>query len=148
MNIILLQDVDNLGYENDVVVVKPGYARNFLIPQGKAVVANSKNKATLETKVAEIKAVEAAKVEEYKGYVAKLEGQSVKIGAKAGTSGKIFGSVTNVQLVQQLKEQFGIEVARKKVTLLESVKELGSYNAKIQFNDDVETTVGFEVVEG
>lgn len=148
MEIILLKDVDNLGYENDVVKVKPGFARNFLIPTKAAVVANSANKVVLEEKIADLNAQEAARVVEYKGYATKLEGQVAKIAAKAGTTGKIFGSVTNVQIVQALKEQFGIEVPRKKVVLLSSVKELGTYEAEINFTADLTTKFNFEVVEG
>ena len=147
MEIILKKDVDNLGYTNDIVKVKPGYARNFLIPQGLAVIANAKNRAVSEKIQAEEAAQEAARVEEYKGYDAKLQGQTLTIATKAGTSGKIFGSVTNVQIVQGLKEQFGIEVARKKVTLLQGVKDLGSYTAEVRFHDTVVTQLAFDVVQ-
>ena len=148
MNIILLKDVDNLGYENDVVTVKPGYARNFLIPQGFAVVANSKNSAILEKKIEEIKAKEEARLDEYKAFAAKLDGAVVKIVAKAGTTGKIFGSVTNVQVTQALKDQFNVDVERKKVVLLEIPKELGTYGAELRFHPLAITKISFEVIEG
>src|SRR5690606_225068 len=105
MDIILLKDIDTLGERHEIVTVKPGYARNFLIPGRMALVANATNRAKLDKLRAEEAAHEAERIAEFKTLAAKLDGQVVQIGAKAGTSGKIFGSVTNVQIMQALKEQ-------------------------------------------
>jgi large subunit ribosomal protein L9 len=146
MEIILLKDIEKLGDKHTIVSVKPGYGRNFLIPQGMGVVANAANKAKLESLIAEEEAKEAARLEEYKGLAAQLDGQTLKIGVKAGTSGKIFGSVTNVQIAQALKEQLNLEVERKKIVLPEEVKEVGSYEATINFHKEVAQKVAFELI--
>ena len=147
MEIILLKDIDTLGERHEVVNVKPGYARNYLIPSKMALVANATNKAKLEKLRAEAAAHEAERIADYKVLAAKLEGQVLRIGAKAGASGKIFGSVTSLQIMQALKDQMGIEVIRKKIDLPEEVKVLGQYTANITFHPDVQSTVQFEVVE-
>lgn len=147
MEVILLKDIDTLGERHEVVNVKPGYARNFLIPSKMALVANSTNKAKLEKLRVEAAAHEADRIADYKALADKLEGQVLRIGAKAGTTGKIFGSVTSVQIMQALKDQMGIEVIRKKIELPEEVKVLGNYTANINFHPEVRTTIQFEVVE-
>jgi large subunit ribosomal protein L9 len=147
MEVILLKDIDTLGERHEVVNVRPGYARNFLIPSKMALVANSTNKAKLEKLRVEAAAHEADRIAEFKTLANKLEGQVLRIGAKAGTTGKIFGSVTSVQIMQALKDQMGIEVIRKKIELPEEVKVLGQYTANINFHPEVKTTVQFEVVE-
>jgi large subunit ribosomal protein L9 len=147
MEIILLKDIDSLGERHEVVKVKPGYARNYLIPTKLALTANATNRAKLEKLRADEAAHEADRIADFKALVAKLEGQVLRIGAKAGTTGKIFGSVTSVQIVKALKDQMGIEVIRKKIELPEEVKVLGQYTAIVNFHPEVQTTVKFEVVE-
>ena len=147
MEIILLKDIDTLGERHELVKVKPGYARNFLIPSKMALAANATNKAKLEKLRADEAAHEAERIKDFQILAAKLEGQTLRIGAKAGTTGKIFGSVTSVQIMQALKDQMGIEVIRKKIELPEEVKVLGSYTANIIFHPEVHATVKFEVVE-
>ena len=147
MEIILLKDIDTLGERHEVVNVKPGFARNYLIPSKLALTANATNKAKLEKLRSEEASHEADRIADFKALTAKLEGQVLRIGAKAGTTGKIFGSVTNVQIMQALKEQMGIDVIRKKIELPEEVKVLGSYTATINFHAQVHSTVNFEVVE-
>jgi len=147
MEIILLKDIDTLGERHEVVKVKSGYARNYLIPTKMALVANATNKAKLDKLRADEAAHEADRIAEFKALAAKLEGQVLRIGAKAGTTGKIFGSVTNVQIIKALKDQMGIEVIRKKVELPEEVKVLGEYTATINFHPEVQSKVKFEVVE-
>lgn len=146
MNVILLKDVEKLGYANDVVTVKPGYGRNFLIPQGMAVIANAANKEKLDAELQRIEAEENARVDEFKALAAKLDGQKLNIGAKAAESGKIFGSVTNVQLAIALEEQLGVTIPRKKIVLDSDVKELGTYSAVVKFHKEVQTPIEFEVV--
>ncbi len=147
MEIILLKDIDTLGERHEVVNVKPGYARNYLIPSKMALVANTTNRAKLEKLRADEASHEADRIADFKELVARIEGKVLRIGAKAGTTGKIFGSVTSVQIMQALKDQMGIEVIRKKIELPDEVKVLGNYTANINFHPEVRTTVQFEVVE-
>ena len=148
MDIILLQDIDKVGDKHELVSVKPGYARNYLIPQGMALVANDANRAKLD----EIKRKEeeelAARKAEFVEMADKLKGEVLKIGAKAGQSGKIFGSVTNVQWAAALKEQMNIEVDRRRVILPEEdIKTLGAYVAELNLHPEVDIKVNFEVIE-
>jgi len=147
MEIILLKDIEKLGDKHDIVKVKPGYGRNYLIPQGLAVNANAVNRKKREQIIAEDDAREAARLDEYKVMAAKLEGQTLKIGVKAGTSGKIFGSVTNVQLAQALKHQFDLDIERKKIHLPEEVKEVGTYTAELRLHKELTAKVAFELVQ-
>src|SRR5210317_213004 len=105
MEVILIKDVDKLGYKHDLVSVKPGFGRNFLIPQGFALIANDINRKKLEDLKAKEAAVEAARLSEYVEMAEKLKDVTLRIGAKSGTSGKIFGSITNIQIGNALKEQ-------------------------------------------
>lgn len=147
MEVILKQDVEHLGYANDVVKVRDGFARNFLLPRGLAVSATESEKKQLaETlkqrahKEAKIKA-EAEKIAEG------LANKTLKIGAKAGESGKIFGSVNTIQIADAIKA-LGFEVDRKNIKLKgEAVKSLGKYEAEVVFHRDVIRTIPFEVVE-
>ena len=147
MDVILLQDVDKLGDRHDVISVKGGYGRNFLLPQKLAIVANAPNLKKLE----EIKAREAAELErrldEFKELSDRLTEMTFKVGAKVGVEKKIFGSVTNIQLAQAIKEQADVDVERKKIEILEEVKTLGAYQAKLNLHPKIETVVNFEVVE-
>ncbi len=146
MDIILLKDMDKLGDKHSVVSVKPGYGRNYLIPQGVGVVANANNRKKLDNLIAEEEAKEAARLEDYRAIAQQMEGKTLKIGVKAGTSGKIFGSVTNVQVAQALKEQLGLDVERKKIVLPEEVKDLGTYQANVNLHKEVTTKIEFELV--
>ncbi len=147
MDIILLKDIDKLGYKHDVVTVKNGYGRNYLIPQGLGVIANPANMTKLETILAEEEAKEAARKEEYQEMVEKLTDQVLKIGVKAGTSGKIFGSVTNVQIAQALKDQFDVDVDRRKIVVPEDIKEMGTYTAQLNLHKEVNGEIRFELIE-
>lgn len=146
MDIILLKDIEKVGYKHDVVTVKNGYARNFLIPQKMAIIANAPNRAKLE----EIKAKEAAELAarkaEFQTIADKLKTKKLKIGAKAGQSDKIFGSVTALQLANAIQEQFDVEIERRKIEIPEEVKTLGEYKAILNIHPDVEAFVEFEVV--
>jgi len=146
MDIILLKDVDKVGDKHTVVTVKDGYGRNYLIPQKLALIANKSNLARLAELRRQEEAREAKKVGVYQEIADKLKDTVIKIGAKTGTSGKIFGSVTNVQLAQALKEQHDIDVERRKIELEDEVKELGTYKAKLNLHKEVETIMTFEVV--
>ncbi|HZG99618.1 MAG TPA: 50S ribosomal protein L9 [Flavisolibacter sp.] len=146
MDVILIQDVDNLGGRNELVKVKNGYARNFLIPQGFAVEANPSNRKQLEEKLKVAKKKEAAMLAQINSVIAKLQEAPLKVGAKTGTSGKIFGSVTALQISRAIRDQKGYEIDRKKISFNEDVKELGSYKATIDFGNGQNAEVDFEVV--
>ena len=147
MEIILLKNMETLGYKHDIVTVKNGYGRNFLIPQGLGVIANGDNRKKLEELVALEDAKESARVGDYKEMAAKLEGQTLKIAVKAGTSGKIFGSVTSVQIANALNEQLGIDVERRRIEMPEDIKEIGKYNATITFHKEVSGKIDFDLVQ-
>jgi large subunit ribosomal protein L9 len=146
MDVILIQDVDNLGGRNELVKVKNGYARNFLIPQGFAVEANPSNRKQLDEKLKVAKKKEAAMLAQINSVIAKLQEAPLKVGAKTGTSGKIFGSVTALQISRAIRDQKGYEIDRKKISFNEDVKELGSYKATIDFGNGQNAEVDFEVV--
>ena len=146
MDIILKQDVELLGSKNDIVTVKSGYARNFLIPQGMATAATpSARKVVAE--VIKQQSHKAAKAMEQAQTLGKsLEGLTLKIGAKAGESGKIFGSVNSIQLAEAIQAA-GHSIDRKLIHLSDdSIKELGSYEATIKLHKEVVVTVKFDVV--
>ncbi len=145
MNVILIQDVDNLGAANELVKVRNGYARNFLIPQKKAVEANPSNMKQLEEKMKQQRKKEEKLLAEINQVIAKLQDGPVKIGAKTGTSGKIFGSVTSLQLARAIREQKGYEIDRKRISIADEVKELGTYKAVIDFGNGKSTELEFEV---
>jgi large subunit ribosomal protein L9 len=146
MEIILLQDVDNLGYKDDVVKVKPGYARNYLIPQKLALIANRSNTKALEEKLRQQENKRQKMLEEFKNLAEKVNKATIKIGAKVGTSGKIFGSITPLQLAESIRETTGVEVDRKKLRILDEVKNIGTYNASAELHKDVVVNFEFEVV--
>jgi len=146
MDVILLQDVDKVGDKFDVVAVKNGFGRNYLIPRKLALIANDTNMRRLADFRKREAAAEAKKVGVYQDIAKQLEGKVLKIGAKAGTSGKIFGSVTTIQLSAAIKEQFDVEVVRKKIVLPADVKNVGEYVAELNLHPDVQTKLNFEVV--
>ena len=146
MDIILIQDVDNLGGANEVVKVRNGYARNFLIPQKFAVEASPSNLKQLEERMKQIRKKEEAMLKEVNAVIAKLKDGVLKLGAKTGTSGKIFGSVTSLQISRAIREQKGYEIDRKKISIVDEVKELGTYKATVDFGNGNSTEVEFEVV--
>ncbi len=146
MEIILLQDMENLGYADDLISVKPGYARNFLIPKGMAVVANADNKAKLEERIKVRKAEEEKLMAEVREVVKAVEAATIKVGGKTGTSGKLFGSVTTLQLSDAIKAETGYEIDRRKINIVDDVKELGTYKAEISLPKETNVEFEFEVV--
>ena len=146
MEVILIQDVDNLGAKNEVAKVKNGYARNFLIPRHLAVENNPSNQKQLEERLKQVRKKEETMLAEINSVIEKLKEGPLKLGAKTGTSGKIFGSVTSLQLSRAIREQRGYEIDRKKITIADEVKELGTYKAVIDFGSGHTTEVEFEVV--
>lgn len=146
MQVILIQDVNNLGGANELVTVKNGYARNYLIPQKFALEANPSNLKKLEERLKQQQKKEAKLLAEINSVIEKLKDGVLKIGAKTGTSGKIFGSVTSVQIARAIREQKGYEIDRRRIHIIDEVKELGTFKAKIDFGNSNETEVEFEVV--
>ncbi|MEO5675648.1 MAG: 50S ribosomal protein L9 [Chitinophagales bacterium] len=146
MDVILLQDVDKLGKENELVKVRHGYARNFLLPRKFAVVADDSQKKMLSERVKQDERREEKLVKAIVQVQDVLKNTVYRIGAKTGTSGKIFGSVTTIQLAHAIKKQSNISIDRKKITLPDDVSMIGDYKAGVSLHKDVNVEVAFEVV--
>ncbi|MGE5355297.1 MAG: 50S ribosomal protein L9 [Deltaproteobacteria bacterium] len=147
MKIVLLKDMENLGNKYDVVEVKNGYGMNYLIPQKIALIANQANINKLKTQQKSEEKKLALMVDVFKDHAKLIESKVFEIGAKAGTTDKIFGSVTNIQLANKIKEELGIEIDRKVIEIDEEVKTLGQHTAKIRLHPEVVATMTFEVVK-
>ena len=146
MDIILKQDVEKLGNKHDIVTVKAGYARNFLIPQGMAVAATPSARKVVAEVVRQQAHKEAKAIEQANGLAEALSKLTLRIGAKAGESGKIFGSVNTIQIAEAIQAA-GYDVERKQIALAEDeVKELGSYEATVKVYRDIKASVKFDVV--
>jgi ribosomal protein L9 len=146
MEIILKQDVANLGQKDDIVKVKDGYARNYLIPQGFAISATESAKKVLAENTKQRAHKEAKVKAEAQSLSEKMKDIKLKIGAKTSTTGKIFGSVNTIQLSEALKER-GFDVDRKNIYFNEEhIKEVGSYKAKIKLHREVSVEIEFEIV--
>ena len=146
MDIILKKDVENLGLEFDTVNVKPGYARNFLIPQGYALLATPKNKAALEATLEARKEEEAKLIAAATAIIEKLKATTVSIAAKVGTGDKIFGSINNATLAEELAKA-GVEVDKKYIKIPgNTIKRTGKFSAKVRPHRNVEFEYEFEVV--
>jgi len=146
MEIILIQDVDQLGSKDDIINVKDGFARNYLIPQKKAVIATSSAKKVMAENIKQRAHKQDRMRKEAQDIADKLANKKVKIGAKISSSGKIFGSVNTIQVAEAINKK-GFEIDRKQITLPEdSIKEVGTYTAKIKLFKDVVVELEFEVV--
>jgi large subunit ribosomal protein L9 len=146
MQVILIKDVDNLGSAHELVDVRPGYARNYLIPQKYAIEANGGNLKVMQERQKQLAKREAKLMAEIAKVTEVLKASPVKLGAKIGTSGKIFGSVTSIQLARAIREQKGYEIDRRRITLLDEVKEAGTHKAQIDFGKENVLEIEFEVV--
>lgn len=147
MDVILIKNVDKLGFTDDVVTVRPGFALNYLIPQGFAVVKNKSNLALLEGRNTARDKREAKLLSKLNEIQSLLEGATLKIGAKVGTTDKIFGSVSAHHVAEAIKTQCSIEVDRRKIKIVEGeVKSLGTYTAEVGLGANHKVTVTFEVV--
>ena len=145
MEIILLEDVQNLGYKDDVVSVKNGYGRNYLIPQGKAILATPSAKKVLAENLKQ-RAHKLVKIKaDAEELAAKINGISLTIGAKTSATGTIFGSVNNIQLAEALAKK-GFDIDRKVIYINDNVKELGTYKAIVKLHKEVSAEINFEVV--
>jgi len=145
MQIILIKDVDNLGGKDELVTVKNGYARNFLFPTKQAVEASTSNLKQLEERLKAKAKKEATMLAEITKVISVLTSSPIKLTAKTGTSNKIFGTITSLQVTRAIREQKGYEIDRRRISLPEEIKELGSYKATIDFGNGQNTEVDIEI---
>lgn len=145
MQVILKQDVKNLGEKDDIVVVKPGFGRNYLIPQGQAILATESAKKVLAENIKQAQFKQEKIKKDAEAIAAKLEGVTLSIGAKAGESGKIFGAVNTIQVADALKKE-GFDVDRRRITFETDVKFVGDYIANLNLHKEVKVKVPFTVV--
>ena len=145
MELILIEDVAGLGYKNDIVSVKKGYGRNYLIPQGKAVIASESARKVLAENLKQ-RAHKLAKIKaDAEELAAKLAPVALTIATKVSATGTIFGAVTNIQIAEELAK-LGFEIDRKTIVVKETVKEVGSYTATVKLHKEVSVEIPFEVV--
>ena len=145
MELILVEDVAGLGYKNDIVSVKKGYGRNYLIPQGKAVIASESARKVLAENLKQ-RAHKLAKIKaDAEELAAKLAPVALTIATKVSATGTIFGAVTNIQIAEALAK-LGFEIDRKTIVVKETIKEVGSYTATIKLHKEVSVEIPFEVV--
>ncbi len=146
MEVILRKDVENLGFKDDVVAVKPGYGRNFLIPQGFAVLATPSARKVLEETLKQRSYKEKKEIEDAKVQADKLSGLDIKLTAKAGAGDKIYGSVTDADLADALAKE-GVEIDKKYINIAGgNIKRLGQYEASLRFHREVVSNFSFDVV--
>ncbi|MFS8616033.1 MAG: 50S ribosomal protein L9 [Solitalea sp.] len=145
MEVILTQDVKKLGEKDDIVTVKPGYGRNFLLPKGMAVLATESNKKVLAENIRQAQFKQEKVKKDAEKIAEGLKDVSLTIGAKAGENGKIFGAVNALQIAEAIKK-LGFEVDRRKITFDSDVKFLGTYTANVNLHKEVKVQVPFEVV--
>ncbi len=145
MEVILKQDVKNLGEKDDIVSVKPGFGRNYLIPQGQAILATESARKVLAENIKQAQFKQEKIKKDAEAIAAKLEGVTLNIGAKAGESGKIFGAVNTIQVADALKKE-GFDVDRRRITFESDVKFVGDYIANLNLHKEVKVKVPFTVV--
>jgi large subunit ribosomal protein L9 len=145
MEIILKEDYKGLGYKNDIVTVKPGFGRNYLIPRGVGIIATETNKKIIAENIKQASHKAEKLKKDATDLAEKLAKISLEIGAKVGETGKIFGSVTSLQISEALKNK-GFNIDRKKISFKVEIKEAGEYEAVIDLHKDVHQTVKFSVV--
>ncbi len=146
MQVILIKDVDNLGSAHEMVAVKPGYARNYLIPGKFAIEASASNTKIMEERRKQMQKKEDKIMAEIANVTEILKASPIKVGAKIGVSGKIFGSVTSIQIARAIREQKGYEIDRRRITIVDDVKEAGTHKASIDFGKENVVEIDFEVV--
>ncbi len=145
MEVILVQDIKNLGEKDDIVSVKPGYGRNFLIPQGQAILATESARKVLAENIKQAQFKQEKIKKDADAIAAKLADIKLTIGAKAGETGKIFGAVNTIQVADALKK-LGFEVDRRRITFDSDVKFVGEYKANLNLHKEVKVQVPFEVI--
>lgn len=145
MDVILKQDIKGLGYKNDTVSVKPGYGRNYLIPQGFAIIANNSNRKHIDENIRQA-AHKAEKIKKDAEEIAKKIGDlTIELNTKAGESGKIFGAITPNQVAEALRDR-GYDIDRRKISFNQEIKELGDYTASLDLHRDIQHEINIKVV--
>ena len=147
MKVIMLQDVEKVGDKHEVLEVKDGFGRNYLLPRGLAIIGNRSNMGRLNEMIRRENAQEQKKLDVYREIANKLKGKTLRVGAKSGTSGRIFGSITQLQIRNLLQEQYGVDVERKKIVLPEEAKELGTYQFTMRLHPEVVQEMDMEIVQ-
>mgnify|MGYP000956443862 CR=1 FL=1 len=147
MKVILLEDVKNLGEKNSIKEVKDGYARNYLLPKGLAVEATKSNISMINSKKEAEKIKKDKELENAQTLVDKLNNAAVEIKAKAGENGKLFGSITTMDIAETLKKDLGIEIDKKKISMPEAIKNLGNYEVEIKLYPGISSIVKVNIVE-
>ena len=145
MEVILKQDVDGLGYKNDIVKVRAGYGNNYLMPNGLALIANDSNKRLIKENIRQAAHKAAKEKQDAEAVAAKIGDLTIEVGAKAGESGKIFGAVTALQIADALKAK-GFDIDRKKVHLKEAPKQIGTYSVNLDLHKEVKHEIKVKVV--
>ncbi len=148
MKVIFLKNVKGSGKKGEVKNVADGYARNMLIPKGLAIEANAKNMAELAGQQSSAQHKIDLEIQSAKESAEKIKGKKVNIKAKAGSNGKLFGSVTAGNVAEAMNEQLGVKVDKKKITLSSDIKNFGSYNAVIKLYNGISEKIDVEVIEG
>ena len=143
----MLQDVDKVGDKHEVLEVKDGFGRNYLLPRGLAIIGNKTNMGRHKEMIRRENAQEQKKLDVYRDIAKKLEGKTLRVGAKSGTSGRIFGSITQLQIRNLLQEQYGVDVERRKIVLPEEAKELGTYQFTMRLHPEVVQEMDMEIVQ-
>jgi large subunit ribosomal protein L9 len=146
MKVILKENMDNLGHIGDIVKVAPGYARNYLLPRGLALEATTRNAKALEHAKRQMEYKKNKVLEVAKQFAARIEGIALVLPHQAGEEGKLFGSVTNMELAEQLKAQ-GIEIDRKKIALAEPIKQVGEYTVAVKVHPEVTANLKVSVTK-
>ena len=143
----MLQDVEKVGDKHEVIEVKDGFGRNYLLPRGLAIIGNKSNMGRLNEMIRRENAQEQKKLDVYREIAKKLKGKTLRVGAKSGTSGRIFGSITQLQIRNLLQEQFGVDVERRKIVLPDEAKELGTYQFTMRLHPEVVQEMDMELVQ-
>jgi large subunit ribosomal protein L9 len=146
MKVILKENIDTLGNIGDIVKVAPGYARNYLVPKGLAIEATLKNAKALDHVKRQMEYRKNKVLEQVKGVAARIEALTLTLTHQAGEEGKLFGSVTNMELAEQLNAQ-GIEIDRKKILLAEPIKHLGEFTTTVKLHPEVSATLKIIIVK-
>lgn len=146
MKVILLEDVKNVGKKGEIKEVKPGFARNALLPKNLAIEASKENMKNWEEEQERIRLEDEKNTEEAKNIKADLEKETIKIKFKGSENGKLFGSVTNIDIQDKIKELKGYDLDKRKIELKKSIKEAGVYDVKIKLYGNVDANVKIEVV--